>query len=77
MKKYFKIDRGLIPTSSSDLKKMLIDNNYDEFKKYVNSNILKYYSDMRLALIKILYKKERAESNIDYSDILDDVFDED
>ena len=74
---YFKIDRGLIPTSSSDLKKMLIDNNYDEFKKYVNANILKYYSDMRLALIKILYKKDKVESNIDYSDILDDVFDED
>ena len=56
---------------------MLIDNNYDEFKKYVNTNILKYYSDMRLALIKILYKKDKVESNIDYSDILDDVFDED
>ena len=74
---YFKIDRGLIPTSSSNLKQMLIDNDYDNYKKYVDEKLLKYYSDMRLALIKIMYKKNKENIEYDYSEMLEDVFDED
>ncbi len=74
---YFKIDRGLIPTSSSSLKQMLIDNDYDNYKKYVDEKLLKYYSDMRLALIKIMYKKNKENIEYDYSEMLEDVFDED
>ncbi len=74
---YFKIDRGLIPTSSSNLKQMLIDNDYDNYKKYVDEKLLKYYSDMRLALIKIMYKKNKENIDNDYQVILEDIFGED
>ena len=74
---YFKIDRGIIPTSSSDLKKMLIDNDYLNYKKYVDDKLLKYYSDMRLSLIKIMYKKNKENIEYDYSDLIDDVFEDD
>lgn len=73
---YYKVDRGIIPVSSSTLKEYLVNNNYDEFKKFINPKLLKYYQDMRLKLMKIMYSKNKPNIESDYSFILNDIFDE-
>ena len=50
---YLKIDRGEIDISSTKLKEIIINDNYDLFKKYVNDNIVKYYDYIRKTLLEL------------------------
>lgn len=67
---FYKLDRGIIPTSTTLIKEHILDNDYEYFKKYMNERLWKYYSDMRIAVTKYKYKKERELSDDFVSEML-------
>jgi len=73
---YFKVDRGIIDISSTSLKKMIIDNEYEAAKKYLAPEVIKRYSDIRLKLITISVKEEKKNTLPDYSFFMESVFDD-
>lgn len=49
---FVKVDRSEINISATVLRNYMYDNNYEEWKKYVNPSLYKYYADLRTMLIK-------------------------
>ena len=50
---YLKIDRSNIDISSTKLKEIIINDDYNEYLKYVNKNIIKYYDYIKDVLLKL------------------------
>ena len=50
---YLKVDRNGIDISSTKLKEIIINGNYDEYLKYVNPKLIKYYNYQKEVLIKL------------------------
>ncbi|MBR6071866.1 MAG: adenylyltransferase/cytidyltransferase family protein [Acholeplasmatales bacterium] len=50
---YLKVDRCGIDISSTKLKKIILEDNYADFKQYVNPKIIKYYPIIRKKLIEL------------------------
>ncbi len=50
---YLRVDRGEIEISSTKLKEIIINDDYDSFKKFVNNNIFKYYDYIRKTLLEL------------------------
>lgn len=51
--KFIKVNRSKINISSTKLKELIIDGNYEEYKKYVNEKITSYYDFIREKLIEL------------------------
>ena len=69
---FYKLSRDEIKISATELRKIIFENEYVEFKKYTNPKLYKYYSMIRLEIIKTNVEKT---NNLSY--MFEDVFDED
>ena len=49
---FIKVDRGDIKINASTLRQYMYDNEYDKWKEYINPKLHKYYSTLRIQLIK-------------------------
>ena len=50
---FIKVDRGDIKIDASTLRQYMYDNEYEKWKEYVNPSLHKYYSMLRIQLIKV------------------------
>lgn len=48
---FVKVDRNDIKIDASTLRQYMYDNNYEQWKKYVNPKLYKYYSMLRIKLV--------------------------
>jgi hypothetical protein len=48
------VDRNDIDISSTKLKQIILDNDYDSYLKYVNGKIIKYYDVIRKKLEQVI-----------------------
>lgn len=58
---FYKVSRSNIDISATQLRQYIYDNNYDEFKKYVNTKLHNYYSTIRSELIKSYVKPTKPK----------------
>ena len=58
---FIKVDRGDIKIDASTLRSYMYDNEYDKWKKYVNPLLHKYYSMLRIGLIKASTKPTKPK----------------
>ena len=49
---FIKVDRGDIKINASTLRQYMYDNEYDKWKEFINPKLHKYYSTLRIQLIK-------------------------
>lgn len=50
---YVCVDRSKIKICSSDLKKIIIDNDFESYKKFTNPKIIYHYQEIRNKLLKV------------------------
>ena len=61
---FIKVDRGDIKIDASTLRKYMYDNEYDKWKEYINPLLHKYYSTLRLQLIKAYINPSKPKITI-------------
>lgn len=58
---FIKVSREDIKISATELRDYIYNNEYDEFKKYVNNKLHNYYSLIRLELMKAYVKPTKSK----------------
>lgn len=50
---FLEIDRGIVPINATRLRGFILDDNKEEFEKYTNPKIHKYYDELRKYLLEV------------------------